>query len=115
MGGPAEAVLEAAADGVSGGTVLDKALRWALLQGAAGSEDEQRPDLVLVTDGMAETVGNHVATCLKAARKDWDLRVFGLVINGGTLTPVLKQLCDEHCNLAATRDVGSSAAVAVKL
>lgn len=111
MGDVAELVLEVATDDTGGGTVLQNALTWAMDH---GDLMEDRADLVVVTDGRAETVSppvmDRVVQC-----KDQGLRISGLVINRGSITPVLRQVCDSTVNLDRSGDTARQAAQGVLL
>ena len=95
MGGVADIVMAIASDATAGGTRLNPVITWALDN--AGLDDE-RADLLLVTDGRADQVRADVLARVAAA-KEAGLRISGLVINGGSLYRGVSDLCDSTVNL----------------
>lgn len=91
-----------------GGTKFDSALRYGLEAGAL----DDRADLVFVTDGLAERVGDDVIAKLTEA-KDRGLRVFALTVNGGSLAPAIEQIADVAIDLDRVEDVGAAIASAI--
>lgn len=92
----ADAALDVASYGVHGGTDFGPVLRLAIEGLPAGIADA-RADLVFCTDGMAscdDDVMKRLLECKKAG-----LRVFGLCLNGGSISPAMKAICDKTINL----------------
>lgn len=102
IGGVAELILRVAAIGVHGGTSYDQPLQVALGCGVR----EDRADLILVTDGMAD-VSAAILAELQAA-KERGLRVFGVVLNGGSVSPAVRSVCDEVVELDRAADPGAA-------
>lgn len=102
IGGVAELILRVAAIGVHGGTSYDQPLQVALGCGVR----EERADLILVTDGMAD-VSPAILAELQAA-KERGLRVFGVVLNGGSVSPAVRSVCDEVVELDRASDPGAA-------
>lgn len=92
----ADAALDVAGYGVHGGTDFGPVLRLALDGLPSGIADE-RADLVFVTDGQA---GCDDATMLRLLDcKKKGLRVFGLALNGGSVTGAMRDICDKVIDL----------------
>lgn len=102
IGGVAELILRVAAIGVHGGTSYDQPLQVALGCGVR----EDRADLILVTDGMADVSAAILAELQSA--KERGLRVFGVVLNGGSVSPSVRAICDEVVELDRAADPGAA-------
>lgn len=89
VGGFAALVMEVISRGCGGGTSFDAPIRYAV-QAVSGST---RPDLVFVTDGEAD-VSSDVMAELKAAKTTRELRVFGIAMGHGSITDVMREVCD---------------------
>lgn len=105
---PAAAALAHARDGVSGGTDFGEPLRFAM---AAGVQ-EPRADFIFCTDGQAEADPETLAK-LEAA-KGAGLRIFGLCVNGGSVSGPLRKFCDEVLDIDR-KDYADEATLARKL
>lgn len=109
---PIDAILDIATAGVSGGTNFDRALRWSLDRIVeAGTQDESRADLVIVTDGC-DTVSAEVAEQIATLRETTGLRLFACTINGGAIDSNLAKVADEVLDLDSASDPGESFATA---
>lgn len=97
-----ELVLRVASIGTHGGTDYAQPVRFALGCGLR----EDRADLILVTDGLADIAQDALAELTAAKAKG--LRVFGIVLNGGSLTPSVRAICDEVVELDRTADKGAA-------
>jgi uncharacterized protein with von Willebrand factor type A (vWA) domain len=104
-------VLDVATVSPYGGTRLEGPVNFALDHGGL---IEERADLIIITDGYADSVSKATADRVAQA-KEQGLRISGLTINGGTITPVLRQLCDSTQDLDRSGDTAKQAAGAVLL
>lgn len=95
-GGFPALALEVISRGCSGGTSFDAPIRYAL---EVLSTSQERPDLLFVTDGEAHVSG-HVLDSLAKAKKDQGLRVFGMAMGHGSITPAMKAVCDHAVDFA---------------
>jgi uncharacterized protein with von Willebrand factor type A (vWA) domain len=89
IGGFAALAMDVISKGCDGGTSFDAPINYAI-QALAGAD---KPDLLFVTDGEA-LVSNDVEQALKKAKAEKGLRVFGIAMGHGSITPVLRQICD---------------------
>lgn len=92
----ADAALDVASFGVHGGTDFGPVLRLAI-DGLPNGIADERADLVFVTDGQAgcdEDTMRRLAECKKKG-----LRVFGLALNGGSVTGAMREICDKVVDL----------------
>ncbi len=88
-GGLAELAMEVISRGCGGGTNFGPPIDYAV--DAFGGED--RPDLIFVTDGEAHVPAATMER-LKAAREQQGLRVYGVAMGNGSITPAMKSVCD---------------------
>lgn len=93
----AQAAMCHAKDGVDGGTDFGPAMRWAMLAGL----EEPRADFVFLTDGQAY-IDEATLARLNAA-KERGLRVFGMTVNGGSVSPAVNAICDEVIDIDACK------------
>lgn len=99
----AAAAMAHAKDGCSGGTDFGEPLRFAF---AAGIE-EPRADFVLLTDGCASCDEQTLARLVAA--KTTGLRVFGLCVNGGSMSAALAEICNELVDIDDTKNEADAA------
>lgn len=92
----ADAALDVASYGVHGGTDFGPVLRLALDGLPSGIADE-RADLVFCTDGQAGCDADVMARLLDCKKKG--LRVFGLALNGGSVSGPMREICDKVIDL----------------
>lgn len=85
-----------------GGTDFSQPLRRAMEH----LRSAPRADLLIVTDGMAEC-DEDTAQELQAM-KDKGARVFGLTVNGGSLTRTMQQLCTSIVDIDAEGDAAEA-------
>lgn len=111
LGGLPELVLALAGAGCCGGTRMDPALAWAIEHGDLMAD---RADLVLVTDGRADSVRPDVLAEVTAC-KEQGLRISALTINSGTVYPALGQVCDDITDLDRDGDTARQAAAGLHL
>jgi len=97
-----ELVLRVASIGTHGGTDYAQPVQFALGCGLR----EDRADLILVTDGLADIAQDALAELTAAKAKG--LRAFGVILNGGSLTPSVRAICDEVVELDRTADKGAA-------
>ena len=83
-------VMELLARRSSGGTAYEPVIEWTL---AYLAEREPRADLVLVTDGFCSLPAAMVEQV--AAELTRELRIFGVVVGGGRLSPEVAGLCED--------------------
>jgi uncharacterized protein with von Willebrand factor type A (vWA) domain len=102
IGGVADVVLRVAGRNVHGGTSFDGPVRFALECGLR----EERADFIFVTDGQA-AVSPSVLAELEAAKAK-GLRVFGVIVNGGSTSPAVKAICTEVVDLDRATDKGKA-------
>lgn len=91
----------------NGGTDFGPVLRYAL---AAGVLDD-RADFVFVTDGQADADAATLDALREARTRG--LRVFGLTVNGGTMTSAIKAIADVAIDLDGVEDVAEAIARAM--
>lgn len=86
---PAVAAMAHVKDACDGGTTFDAPLRFAFDAGIR----EPRADFIFLTDGQAYCADNvlNELNALKAT----GLRVFGMTVNGGSVSGPLQAICDE--------------------
>lgn len=106
-GGFPAAMLRIAGAGAGGGTDYDKALAVAL-DGLPNGLRDDRADLVFVTDGDAE-IAPDTLEVLKG-QKAKGLRVYGLTVNGGSVSDAVRAICDNVVDI--DRAKGSAEEVA---
>lgn len=99
--------LELAGRSSSGGTDFGPVLRYGL---AAGALDD-RADLVIVTDGLADADADAIAKLEDAKKRG--LRLFALTVNGGRLSPTIRAIADVAVDLDGVDDVGAAIADAM--
>lgn len=99
-----DAALWLASSEPRGGTDFDGPLRYGLRAGAL----DDRADLIFVTDGYAEASAEALTALAEA--KVRGLRVFGLLVNGGTVPESVAAICDHIVDLDAAEDVASEIA-----
>ena len=107
----ADVVLSVASQSLGGGTDLGAILDWAVssvLSDDDGSVSD-RADVVIVTDGR-DTIPDSVIERLTAARDESGVRVFGLTVNGGSLSPTLAAVCVDVVDIDAADDPAASIA-----
>lgn len=102
-----DAALWLASSSPRGGTSFDEPLRYGLQAGAL----DDRADLVFVTDGCA-TANADTLEALSGA-KARGLRVFGLLVNGGSVSESVAAICDHVVDLDRSEDVASEIASCV--
>lgn len=102
QGGVAELVLRVASQGTHGGTDFSQPMQVALGCGLR----EERADFIFVTDGLADIRPDALAELQAAKAKG--LRVFGVVVNGGSATPAVRAICDEVVELDRAADKGAA-------
>ena len=90
----------------SGGTSFDAPLTLALDLGAGRSVVDPRADLLFVTDGQA-SVGAGTLERIRAARAG-GLRVFGMTVNGGSVSSAVRDVCDEVVDIDQEQDAGAA-------
>lgn len=88
-GGFAALAMEVIRRGCGGGTSFDQPIQYA----TEAVKGEERPDLLFVTDGMAN-VSPEVMAELETAKAKHGLRVFGIAMGHGSITPALQAVCD---------------------
>lgn len=91
----------------SGGTDFGPVLRYGLRAGAL----DDRADLVIVTDGLADA--DEGARAALADAKKRGLRLWALTVNGGSLSPTIAELADAAVDLDGAEDVGAAIADAL--
>lgn len=89
-----------------GGTEFGPALRYGMACGAL----DDRADLVIVTDGLADADAATLAKLQEA--KGRGLRVYALTVNGGSLSPSIKAIADVAVDLDRVEDIGEAIASA---
>lgn len=94
-GGFAALAMDVISKGCDGGTSFDAPISYAI-QALAGAD---KPDLLFVTDGEA-LVSGEVELALKKAKAEKGLRVFGIAMGHGSITPILRNICDEAIDFA---------------
>lgn len=99
-GGLASAALRVAGAGAGGGTNYDAALNVALNQLPQSLRDE-RADLVFVTDGEADIAPETLAILTK--QKELGLRVYGLCVNGGSVSGAVQAICNQIVDIDRAR------------
>jgi len=99
-------VLDVATRVPSGGTSFDAPLTLALDLGAGRSVVDPRADLLFVTDGQA-SVGAGTLERIRAARAG-GLRVFGMTVNGGSVSSAVRDVCDEVVDIDQEQDAGAA-------
>lgn len=99
-GGFPSAMLRIAGAGAGGGTDYDKALAVAL-DGLPNGLRDDRADLVFVTDGQADVAPDTLA--LLTAQKKNGLRIFGLCVNGGSVSGAVLEICDHVVDIDRER------------
>lgn len=89
----------------NGGTSFTQPLEWAL---SAIESGHPKADIVFVTDGDANATPAIVArfTTARAA----GLRVYGLVVSGGAISPAVQAVCTATLDLDRTADVDGALA-----
>jgi len=112
IGDISKVALAIASRGPSGGTQLAPAFRLALGNLPASIRDK-RADLVLVTDGHAEKLPSDVMEDLEALKADEGLKVYGLTVNGGSLSPAVQAICNEAVDIDKTEGDAKQVAVAL--
>lgn len=95
-GAVADAALDVASFGVHGGTDFGPVLRLAIDGLPSGIADE-RADLVFVTDGQAGCDEDTMRRLVEFKKKG--LRVFGLALNGGSVSGAMREICDKVVDL----------------
>lgn len=90
-----------------GGTEFTPALTWALDRIA----DQPRADLIFVTDGQAEDPSTLMPRI--QAAKSRGMRIFGLTVNGGSMAPALRNVCDTAIDIDNVDNVEKALASAV--
>ena len=92
----ADAALDVAGFAVHGGTDFGPVLKLALDGLPAGIADA-RADLVFVTDGQAGCDAETMKRLVECKKNG--LRVFGLALNGGSVSGPMKEICDKVVDL----------------
>ena len=106
-GGLASAALRIAGAECGGGTDYDAALKVALDGLPAGIRDP-RADFVFVSDGDC-SIRSETLDLLAVQRKD-GMRVYGLLVNGGSMSEAVRSICDHVTDIDAVRgDAGEIA------
>ncbi len=91
-------IMELCTRGVSGGTNFNAAFSWAI---EFLNNQNDRSDFVFVTDGEAY-VDDDLAQAIQGLRDERGLRVFGVTVDGGSVSPAVKVLCDEVVDIDET-------------
>ncbi len=103
-----EAVLQLATRRTYGGTdfniVFHQMLNYI-------DDEEPLADIIFITDGQAYVSENLIKRIEEEKRAG--LRVFGLTVNGGSMTGVMQAVCDATCDLDASDDIGAALADAI--
>lgn len=91
QGGFAALALEVISRGCRGGTSFDAPIQYAVE--ALAVAGDARPDLLFVTDGEAR-ISDATLEALSEAKQRRGLRVFGIAMGHGSITPVMRAVCD---------------------
>lgn len=102
LGSIGHLALAVANQDVNGGTDFNVVFDYALKSGVR----EERADLVFVTDGGA-TASEDIIRDLNECKEN-GLRVYGLTVNGGSISPAVQALCDETEDLDQVKDPAQS-------
>lgn len=107
-GGIAEMVLRIASFNAGGGTSFHKPVEFAL--NLEEGVTKERADLVIVTDGGAsETNLSEELLGRLSLAKESGLRMYGLTVNGGSLSKAVHMLCDEHADIDSDKENSAKA------
>ena len=108
--GVADMVMSIARQSLGGGTDLGGILETAIdmITGDDGTVSE-RADVLIVTDGC-DTIADATIERITDARAEQGVRVFGLTVNGGSLSETLAAACVGVVDIDAADDVAASIA-----
>jgi uncharacterized protein with von Willebrand factor type A (vWA) domain len=87
-----------------GGTDFNAPLFWGLEY----LESQPRADLLFITDGCADA-SPKVLDMVKAAKAALGLRVFGMTVGGGSISPAVRSFCDESIDIDKAEDAEKAA------
>jgi uncharacterized protein with von Willebrand factor type A (vWA) domain len=99
-GDVAKLVMELLTRKSQGGTIFDQPLSWAV---RAVEEREPKADILFVTDGLASANADTLAHVERA--RAGGLRVFGLTVGGGSVSPAVQAVCTATVDLDRSTDV----------
>jgi uncharacterized protein with von Willebrand factor type A (vWA) domain len=102
-GGVAELILAVCTLGTHGGTNFTQPIQFAMSCGLR----EDKADLVFVTDGLAD-IAPAMLGQLTEQKKTKGMRVFGVVLNGGSTSPAVRAICDHVVELDRASDPGAA-------
>lgn len=92
----------------TGGTIFDQPLSWAV---DTVECTHPKADIVFVTDGAASATPATLAR-IEAARKE-GLRIFGLTVSGGSISPAVQAVCTVTVDLDRAVDIEKELADAI--
>jgi hypothetical protein len=110
-GGIASVAMMVASMNACGGTDYDVAMKVAL-DGLPNGIRDARADFVFVSDGDC-SIRPDTLDFIAKQRKEQGMRVHGLLVNGGSMSPAVRAICDSLVDIDASANKGEDIAGAL--